>query len=92
MKAIWNGAVLAQSDDIVQLEGNFYFPAEALNLAYFSPSGHSSSCPWKGLAKYYSIEVEGKRNDNAAWYYPDPSAAAERIRGRVAFWKGVSVV
>ena len=92
MKAIWNGAVLAESDDTVVVEGNHYFPAEALNRAYFIESDHHTRCPWKGLASYYTIEVAGERNANAAWYYPDPSDAARQIKDRVAFWKGVQVI
>ena len=91
MKAIWNGAVLAESDDTVVVEGNHYFPPEALNRAYFVESDHHTRCPWKGLASYYTIAVEGERNANAAWYYPDPSDAARQIKDHVAFWKGVQV-
>ncbi len=91
MKATWNGAVLAESDDTVVVEGNHYFPADSLNRSCFRPSDHTSHCPWKGTASYYSIEVAGKRNENAAWYYAEPLAAAAQIRGRVAFWKGVDV-
>lgn len=92
MKAIWNGAVLAESDDTVVVEGNHYFPPEALNRAYFVESDHHTRCPWKGLASYYTVEVDGERNDNAAWYYPDPSDAARQIKDHVAFWKGVQVI
>jgi uncharacterized protein (DUF427 family) len=90
-KAIWEGAVLADSDDIVTVEGNRYFPEEAIHREYFKPSSHSSVCPWKGTASYYDIEVNGKTNPAAAWYYPEPLAAAQQIRGRVAFWRGVRV-
>lgn len=92
MKAIWNGAVLAESDHTIKLEGNHYFPADSLNEAYFLASASHTTCPWKGQASYYSIEVDGKVNDDAAWYYPTPSAAARQITGYVAFWKGVKVV
>ena len=91
MKATWNGAVIAESDDIVTVEGNAYFPAEALNKAYVRDSDHHSTCPWKGVASYYSLDVDGKQNANAAWYYPTPKDAAKQITGRVAFWKGVQV-
>ena len=91
MKAIWNGTVLAESDDTVVVEGNHYFPPEALNRAYFVESDHQTRCPWKGLASYYTVEVDGEQNANAAWYYPDPSDAARQIKDHVAFWKGVQV-
>ena len=91
MKAIWNGATIAQSDDIVTVEGNAYFPPESLNPAYIKPSDHHSTCPWKGLASYYTLSVNGADNPNAVWYYPTPKDAAKNITGRVAFWKGVQV-
>lgn len=91
MKAVWNGAILAESDDTVEVEGNHYFPAESLRFECFEPSEQHSSCPWKGRASYYDILVDGKRNEAAAWYYPEPKPAAESIRGHVAFWKGVDV-
>jgi uncharacterized protein (DUF427 family) len=91
VKATWNGAILAESDDTVVIENNHYFPIESINKDYLAESSHTSRCPWKGTASYYSIEVGGKRNENAAWYYPEPLKAAEEIRGRVAFWKGVVV-
>ncbi len=91
MKAIWNGAVLAESDDTVVVEGNHYFPPKSVNRAYFVESSTHTRCPWKGLASYYTIDVEGRRNPDAAWYYPDPSQAAAAIKDHVAFWKGVNV-
>jgi uncharacterized protein (DUF427 family) len=91
MKAIWNGATIAESDDIVTVEGNPYFPADAVKQDYLRPSDHHSTCPWKGVASYYSLMVDGKENANAAWYYPQPKDAAKEITGRVAFWKGVQV-
>ncbi|WP_395795086.1 DUF427 domain-containing protein [Aquimonas sp.] len=91
MKAIWNGAVLAESDDTVVVENNHYFPADALNREFFKPSDHTSVCGWKGTASYFSVEVDGQSNHNAAWYYPEPKERATAIRGRVAFWKGVQV-
>ena len=91
MKAIWNGRTLAESDDIVTVEGNAYFPAASLDQGVIQPSAHTSVCGWKGTASYYSLDVDGKRNENAVWYYPEPKEAASNIRGRVAFWKGVTV-
>ena len=91
MKATWNGTVLAESDDTVLVEGNHYFPESALNRDFVTFSNHRSTCPWKGEAKYLSLLVNGELNPDAAWYYPDPKAEAENIRGRVAFWKGVKV-
>ncbi|WP_165246565.1 DUF427 domain-containing protein [Paludisphaera soli] len=91
MKATWNGTVLAESDKTVTVEGNHYFPAESINCEYFKPSDTHTTCPWKGVASYYTIEVDGKRNPDAAWYYPEPKSAASEISGRVAFWKGVTV-
>ena len=90
-KAIWEGAVLAESDDGVVVEGNYYFPPEALNKEYFEENSHTSVCPWKGTARYYDVVVDGRRNKDAAWYYPDPKPAAKEIAGRVAFWRGVQV-
>jgi len=90
-KAIWEGAVLAESKGTVEVEGNDYFPAESIHSEYFRPSEKHSVCSWKGTASYFDIEVDGKRNPAAAWYYPEPSAAAQQIRGYVAFWKGVKV-
>ena len=90
-RAIWKGVVLAESDDTVLVEGNHYFPEESLNKKFFRESSHHSLCPWKGVASYYTVEVDGERNENAAWYYPKPSFLARKIKGRVAFWKGVRV-
>ncbi len=91
MKAVWNGAVIAESNDTVVLEGNHYFPASALNRDYVSFSNHKTSCPWKGQASYYSLLVNGEMNTDAAWYYADPKPQAEEIKDRVAFWKGVAI-
>lgn len=91
MKAIWNGAVLAESGDTVVVEGNHYFPAASLNEAHFSASSHHTSCPWKGTASYKTVVVDGKENRDAAWFYPEPKDAAKEIAGHVAFWKGVEV-
>lgn len=90
-KAFWAGKLIAESDTCVVVEGNQYFPAQAVNKNYLKPSNHSSICPWKGTASYYHVEVDGMRNDNAAWFYPDPKPAAQEITGRIAFWKGVQV-
>ena len=91
MKAIWNGAVIADANDTVVVEGNHYFPESALRREFFSASERKSVCPWKGEASYYDIDVEGVRNDAGAWYYPSPSQAAAEIKDRVAFWNGVEV-
>lgn len=91
VKAVWNGKVLAESGHTEIVEGNHYFPADAVHKEYFRPSETHSTCPWKGVASYYSIEVDGETNADAAWYYPDPKPAARNIAGRVAFWKGVRI-
>lgn len=91
-KAIWNGAVLAESDETIIVEGNHYFPSETVNPDYLRSSDHQTTCFWKGVASYYDIEVNGQVNKNAAWYYPTPSGAAQSIRDRIAFWKGVQVI
>ena len=90
-KAIWNGAVLAESDNTVVVENNHYFPSDSVNKQYFKESGTHTTCPWKGLASYYTIEVDGQTNKDAAWYYPDAKEKAKQIEGYVAFWKGVKV-
>jgi len=90
-KATWEGAVLAESNKCVEVEGNQYFPPAAIRQEYFKPSATHTECPWKGTASYYDVEVKGKRNQDAAWYYPEPKAAAKQIKGYVAFWKGVKV-
>lgn len=92
MKAVWKNTVLAESEDTVVVEGNHYFPGAALVREHFRPSGHQSLCPWKGTARYYDVVVDGEANANAAWFYPTPLPAAEQIRGRIAFWKGVEVL
>ena len=89
--ATWNGTVIAESDDIVTVEGNAYFPRDAVRDDVLRPSPTTSVCPWKGTASYYSLEVDGQENRDAAWYYPEPKDAAKAITGRVAFWKGVEV-
>ncbi|MBS0011853.1 MAG: DUF427 domain-containing protein [Bacteroidales bacterium] len=92
MKAIWNEAIIAESDDIVNVEGNAYFPAESVKQDYLKQSDTHTVCPWKGTASYYSLDVNGKRNEDAAWYYPEPGPDAGMIKGRIAFWKGVEIV
>jgi uncharacterized protein (DUF427 family) len=91
MKATWNNAVLAESDDTVVVEGNHYFPAESIHREHFRDSATHTTCPWKGVASYYDVTVNGETNKDAAWYYPHPKEAAKNIEGRVAFWKGVKV-
>jgi uncharacterized protein (DUF427 family) len=92
MKAVWNGTVIAESQDTVIVEGNHYFPLTSVNPALLEPSTHTSVCPWKGTANYYTLKVNDARNVNAVWYYAEPKDAARQIKGRVAFWKGVNVV
>ena len=90
-KAKWNGAVIAESDTFEIVEGNVYFPVDAVRREYLRDSDTHTICPWKGTASYYSLAVDGKENPDAAWYYPDPKPAASNIAGHVAFWKGVQV-
>lgn len=92
MKAVWNGAVLADSDDTVVVEGNHYFPPSSVNRTYLEPSSKQTTCPWKGEASYYAVVVDGQRNEDAAWYYPAPKDAAKEIKDHIAFWRGVEVV
>jgi uncharacterized protein (DUF427 family) len=91
MRASWHGAVLVESDKTVMVEGNHYFPADALRREHFRESDHHSTCPWKGTASYYDVVVGDEVNANAAWYYPAPKKAAREIKDRVAFWRGVEV-
>ena len=90
-RAIWNGAVVAETQSFETVEGNVYFPPEAIKREFFKPSDTHTTCGWKGEASYYTLEVAGQRNPDAAWYYPDPKPAAANIKGHVAFWKGVTV-
>jgi uncharacterized protein (DUF427 family) len=90
-KATWGGKVIAESNATKEVEGNQYFPADSVKKEFLKPSSHTSECPWKGTAHYYSLEVNGMRNDNAAWYYPAPKTAAAEIKDHIAFWKGVHV-
>jgi thioredoxin len=91
VRAHWNGAVIAESDDTVLIDGNHYFPADSVDERYLVPSTKTTVCPWKGTASYYSVNVDGQLNRDAAWYYPTPSSAAKKIQGRVAFWHGVKI-
>ncbi|MCP3821606.1 DUF427 domain-containing protein [Streptomyces sp. A3M-1-3] len=91
LRAVWNGTVIAEAASTVIVEGNHYFPPEALHREYFSESRSRSLCFWKGLARYYTVTVDGRACPNAAWYYPHPSPLARRIKNHVAFWQGVRV-
>jgi uncharacterized protein (DUF427 family) len=90
-RATWNGAVLAESDRFEMVEGNVYFPPETVNRQYFKDSNTHTTCPWKGLASYYTVVVDGQENADAAWFYPQPKDAAKQIANHVAFWRGVTV-
>ena len=91
MKATWNGQTIAESDSTVVVEGNHYFPRASVRAEYLKDSGTHTTCPWKGEASYFSLNVNGQENRDAAWYYPAPKDAAKQIAGHVAFWKGVTV-
>ena len=91
MKATWNNAVIAESNDTVVVEGNHYFPSDSVSKAHLQPSGTHTICPWKGEASYYNVVVDGETNKDAAWYYPEPKDAAAEIKNRIAFWRGVKV-
>jgi uncharacterized protein (DUF427 family) len=90
-KAIWNGEVIAESPETVMVEGNHYFPAGSVKKEFLRESGTHTVCSWKGTASYYSLEVQGQTNPDAAWFYPEPKPAAKEITGRIAFWKGVKI-
>ncbi|MDB9423300.1 DUF427 domain-containing protein [Microcystis aeruginosa CS-563/04] len=90
-KAIWNGAVVAESDNCEIVEGNYYFPPDTIKAEYFQPSNTHTICSWKGEASYYTLKVNGQDNKDAAWYYPDPKPKAQNIKGYIAFWRGVQV-
>ena len=92
MKAVWNNTVLAESDATIVVEGNHYFPTDSIRCGHFRPRDTHTDCSWKGEASYYTLEVSGSSNQDAAWYYPDPKGEAKNIKGYVAFWKGVEVV
>ncbi len=91
MKAMWRNMILAESNDTVVVEGNHYFPSDSINRQHFKQSETHTTCPWKGLASYYHIDIDGEINKDAAWYYPDPKDAAKNIKNYIAFWKGVEV-
>lgn len=91
VKAIWNEAVIAESDDTIVVEGNHYFPPSAVKAEYLKPSNTTTVCSWKGTARYFSLSVNGQENSDAAWYYPDPKDAAKNIKDRIAFWRGVRI-
>lgn len=91
MKAIWNGTIIAESDETIVIEGNHYFPETSINKEYFAPSETHTVCPWKGTASYYDVTVDGKTNKDAAWFYAEPKDEAKEIKNCVAFWKGVEV-
>lgn len=91
MKAIWNNVVVAESNDTIVIENNHYFPHESIKKEFFKESNMHSICPWKGQASYYTLEVNGKQNVDAAWYYPEVSELARGIKNRVAFWRGVKI-
>ncbi|MGF1505822.1 MAG: DUF427 domain-containing protein [Chloroflexi bacterium] len=90
-KAVYNGIVLAESDETEMVEGNHYFPPDAVKMEYFTPTDHHTTCPWKGVASYYTIEVDGETIENGAWTYPEPKDAAQQIKDHVAFYKGRGV-
>ncbi len=92
MKAIWNGETIAESKNTIVVESNHYFPKDSVKANYLTDSQTHTTCPWKGLASYYSLSVDGKTNPDAAWYYPAPKPAASEIKDYVAFWKGVQIV
>ena len=91
VKAIWNGATIAESNETIIVEGNHYFPKDSINSTYFQTNGSHTICPWKGMASYYDVVVDGAINAGAAWYYPEPKPAAKQIKDYVAFWRGVQV-
>ena len=91
VRAIWNDAVIAQSEDTIVVEGNHYFPPSAVQVQLLEPSSHTTVCGWKGTASYYDVRVGDEVNESAAWVYRDPKQAAEQINGRIAFWKGVRI-
>ncbi len=92
MKAVWNNQVIAERDKTVVVENNHYFPSESIKKEYLEASDNKTTCPWKGVASYYNLKVDGQVNANAAWYYAEPKSAAQHIKDHVAFWKGVNIV
>ena len=91
MKATWENTIIAESDRTIVIEGNHYFPPNSIKREYFSPTDTHTTCPWKGIASYYTVQIGGQSNVDAAWYYPEPKAAAQSIKNYVAFWRGVKV-
>ena len=91
-KAVWNGQTLAESEKTEMVEGNLYFPEETVKREFLKTSSTTSSCPWKGQARYYTIIVDGQENPDAAWYYPDPKPAARNVKHHIAFWRGVEII
>lgn len=91
IRAVWNGTVLAEAPRTVRVEGNHYFPPDSLRREFFTESKTSSLCPWKGVARYYNVTVDGQVNADAGWYYPKPSPLARKIKNHVAFWRGVTI-
>lgn len=91
MKAIWNNTIIAESDDIVIVENNCYFPSESVKMEYLKKNGGTYTCPWKGICDYYDVTVDGKTSTNGAWMYPNPTDLAQKVKGRFAFWQGVEV-
>jgi uncharacterized protein (DUF427 family) len=90
-RAIWNGVVIAESDNVQEVEGNLYFPPDSINKVYLKESNTTTVCPWKGTASYYHVDVNGEKKEDAAWYYPKPTQAASHIKDHIAFWRGVQV-
>lgn len=91
MKAEWNNQIIAESNETIIVENNHYFPLNAVKNQYLKPSSTHTTCPWKGLASYFTLDVDGKQNPDAAWFYPQPKEAAKQIKDYVAFWKGVKI-
>lgn len=90
-RASWNGKIIAETEHFEMVDGNVYFPSESIKKEFLKPSDTHTTCPWKGVASYHHLEVDGKRNEDAAWFYPAPKEAAKQIKGHIAFWKGVKV-
>ncbi len=91
MKAIWNGKIIAKSDDVEELDGTYYFPIDSIKKCYFIESGKRSVCPYKGKAHYFHIHVDGKTNEDSAWYYPEPNEFSYMLKNKIAFWKGIEI-
>ncbi len=91
MKAIWNGTIIAESDDIIHVEGNYYFPPQSVKTEFLTNSNTHTTCQWKGVASYYNVVVNGEVNKDAAWHYPSPSSLADKIKNHVAFWRGITI-